>query len=338
MLNRLKIIIFFLLLGSFSFAQNNETTSSDSSSITIKKTSDTIPSKPKNEFIFKPTIGLGTGMLSFYGDIYDKHFQPPMMSRIGYELTVSQYFKKYLQFNFYVLFGKLGADERNAANNRNLNFESTIRVGGINLLYNFDNFLPKNRTASPYISLGFESFEFLSKTDLYDAHGNRYYYWTDGTIRNIDQNAPNANTAILLHRDYTYESDIRQANLDGFGKYSEYSFAIPVGAGAMFKINDYFTFKLGVTMHFTFTDYIDGITDKSVGNRKGNSKNDDFMMSSFSLHYNLGLKKRDVDTVNEGDFKDVDFFALDLEDQDKDGVPDAKDSCQGTPQGIPVDA
>jgi cell division protein FtsN len=61
-------------------------------------------------------------------------------------------------------------------------------------------------------------------------------------------------------------------------------------------------------------------------------------MTSVSLHYNLGLKNRDEKSMEEDSFNDVDFFALDLEDTDKDGVTDSKDSCQGTPEGIPVDA
>lgn len=334
MVKRLAVIAFFAVWSVCSFAQQDSIPPADTTATPVSGKTE----KAQKEFIFKPTIGLGTGLFSYYGDIYDKHFQNPSVSRIAYELTVSQYFTDYLQFNFYVLFGRLGANERMTANGRNLNFESQIRAGGVNLTYNFGNFLPKNRWASPYVSLGFESFEFLSKTDLYDGQSNKYYYWSDGTIRNKAQNDPAAASAIELHRDYTYESDIRTLNYDGFGKYPERSWAVPVGIGASMKINDYFTFKIGAAMHFTFTDYIDGVSDKSKGNRIGNSRNDNFMMTSCSLHYNLGIKKRAADTISEEDFRDVDFYALDLQDFDKDGVPDYKDSCQGTPPGVPVDA
>ena len=46
----------------------------------------------------------------------------------------------------------------------------------------------------PYITVGFESVEFLTKTDLYDSQGRAYNYWSDGTIRDIAENAPNAGT------------------------------------------------------------------------------------------------------------------------------------------------
>jgi hypothetical protein len=334
MVKRLKVFSFLLLLSYSIFAQNG-TVPADSAS---NDTTAPVKQKPKTGFVFKPTLGIGTGMFSYYGDIYSKNFQNPSVSRIAYDLSVSQRLTDYLHFNFYVLFGQLGANERMVEGSRNLNFNSHIRAGGINLLYNFGNFLPKDRWASPYITLGIESFEFLSKTDLRDSEGNTYNYWSDGTIRNLPENDPNAMNAIEIQRDYTYESDIRTLNLDGFGKYAERSWAVPVGAGAMMKINDYWTFKIGATMHFTFTDYIDGVTAKSVANRVGNSRNDNFMMSSFSVHYNLGTKKKSLDTLDEDHFNDIDFFALDLEDFDKDGVPDTKDSCQGTPAGVPVDA
>ncbi len=331
----IKSTLLFLLLTSVLHSQTGETSLPDSTSAAPTEIKD---AKADEGFVFKPALGLGTGMFSFYGDLYDKHFQAPMVSRIGYDLNVSQRFNDYLQFNFYVLFGKLGANERFAPNNRNLNFESQIRVGGLNLTYNFDHFLPKKRDASPYISLGIESFEFLSKTDLYDQYGNKYYYWSDGSTRNIDESAPNAFMAVEIKRDYTYESDIRTLNIDGFGKYPERSWSIPVGAGALFKINDYLTFKIGATMHFTFTDYMDGVSNESVGNRVGKKSNDKFMMTSCSLHYNFGMKDKEEEEDDEqNNFNDVDFFALDLSDLDKDGVPDAKDSCQGTPEGVPVD-
>lgn len=355
MIHKSTCILFLLLLTCFSYAQTvpleigREETRAPSDTISGNTSSknkrfaevDSVDKNSPTELIIKPTVGIGTGMFSFYGDLYNKNFQAPMVSRLAVDLNVSQPLKEYLQLNLYVLFGKLGANERFAPNNRNLNFESQIRVGGLNLEYNFDNFLPEKRTASPYVSLGIESFEFLSKTDMKDQNQNTYFYWTDGTIRNINETASDANLAVELQRDYTYESDIREMNLDGFGKYPERSFAIPVGAGAILKINDFFDFKLGATMHFTFTDYIDGVTEKSIGNRQGNSKNDNFMMTSFSLRYNFGTKERAKKKQAkdmEDHYENVDFASLDSDDFDKDGVIDWNDLCGGTPPGTPVDA
>ena len=62
------------------------------------------------------------------------------------------------------MFGKLGANEYSL--NRNENFQSEIRSGGLNLLYDFGNFIPDYYKVRPFISLGVSGFEFLSKTDL----------------------------------------------------------------------------------------------------------------------------------------------------------------------------
>lgn len=342
MSNRLKSFLFFIFIGTLTYAQTGDTTSPQTPTPTYTSPytspSSTTSSEP-TEFIFKPTIGLGTGMFSFFGDMYQKHFQSPQVSRIGYELNVTQALNSYLQINFNVLSGHLGANERFVNNGRNLNFESRIFLGGVRVIYDFGNFLPADREASPYILTGVETFEFTSKTDLFDSKGNRYYYWSDNSIRNMSETDPNAENAIEIKRDYTYETDLQRLNRDGFGKYPEHSFAIPVGVGVRFKINDYLNFNVGTTLHFTMTDYIDGITANSTENRAGNKSKDRFLMTSFGLSYNFGLTKGEKIPEEENFFKDngVDFLALENEDQDGDGVSDFLDSCQGTPAGVPVD-
>lgn len=336
MIHKFSGVLLLVFLSCFCYAQDNAIYGGIQPD---KSVSDT--SASPSELIFTPTVGAGVGMFSFYGDLYNKHFQAPMTSRLAFDLNVSQPITDAFHFNFYVLFGKLGANERMVLNNRNLNFESQIRAGGVNVMYNFDHFLPSKRTASPFVTLGVESFEFLSKTDLKDKNGNTYYYWTDGSTRSKDEYASDASTSIELKRDYTYESDVRELNLDGFGKYPERSFAIPVGVGVIYKLNDFMNFKLGTSMHFTFTDYIDGVTDRSVGNRQGDSKNDKFMMTSFSLQYNFGSKqkeKRKAIKELQQNYENIDFLALENDDHDGDGVIDFKDLCGGTPKGAEVDA
>src|ERR1700741_4868929 len=68
-------------------------------------------SKIESGEVFKPKVALGAGMLSFYGDLYSRHYQTPWVSRIGYDLNVSHRLTRYLQVNFNVMFGKLGAFE-----------------------------------------------------------------------------------------------------------------------------------------------------------------------------------------------------------------------------------
>ena len=284
---------------------------------------------------FKPTIGLGAGMFTFYGDISNNNDSyHPTVSRVGFDLNVTQPLSDWLDLTFYVIHGKVGANERTIG--RNLNFESKITTGGLVFSYNFDHLLPKDRVIEPYIFSGFESFEFLSKTDLFDANGNQYHYWADGSIRNIDENAPNAEQAVEIFRDYTYESDIRELDVDGFGKYAERGWSVPVGVGANLLLNDNWTFKVGTSMHFALTDLVDGITSESIGSRAGTAGNDKFLYTSFSLNYNFNFGKSDRDRGSEDWRDDMDITEYDMDDADGDDVIDFLDDCPDTPEGVEV--
>ena len=311
------------------------------STVSIRAQSDSIYSyKNKNTFreIQKPTFGVGTGMISFYGDVSNKNLNSPLVNRFAYNLFISNPINSYLDLNFYVLFGKMSASERSEL--RNTNFQSDIKSAGFFISYNFSNFLNKKNAIEPYISLGIENFEFLSKSDMYDSQGNFYNYWSDGSIRDIAQNSPNANNSTIIRRDYTYETDIREANQDGFGKYKEASFAIPLGIGAKMKLSDRVTFKIGPTIHLTFTDLIDGVSNESINERKGNKKNDNFLMTSFSLSYDLNLKNKLPNEFQDNiddEYKNVDFLAIFNDDHDNDGVRDFIDKCPNTPANVEVD-
>lgn len=332
------LFIFYILNCSLAYTQTDSsalktTPVKQAEQPSAKKTQ----SPPALGEVFKPKIALGVGMMSFHGDLYSKHYQAPWTAKIGYDLNISQRLFKPLQLNFNILFGKLGANEWR--DNRQENFQSEIRAGGLSLTYDFANFIPDRYRIRPWISLGITSFEFLSKTDLYDAKGNKYYYWSDGSIKNMDEHSPNAANAVNLVRDYRYETDIRESNKDGFGKYQERAWAVPVGAGALMKITDRFDFKIGFQYYFTSTDYIDGISNKSVNNRVGTKQKDNFVYTSFALQYDLVLRKKSpMDTLADDYFDGVDFLALDKDDYDKDGVRDWDDKCHGTPEGVKVNA
>ncbi len=282
--------------------------------------------------ILKPKISLGAGRLAFVGDLGKKNFYLPQTSRAAFDLAISQRITKYLQLDFSVLFGKLGASER--LPNRQENFVSEIRAGGINFLYDFGNIIPDKYTMRPYISLGVMGFEFLSKTDLKDANGNTYYYWKDGSIKNMPEGSAGAQNASLLKRDYTYESDIRELNKDGFGKYQERAWSMPIGVGFILKVTNRVDAKINFQYFFTTTDFIDGISDKSLGNRVGNKRKDNFAYTSVSLQYDLVTRKKPKlpkDTVESES-----LYALDKADSDADGVADLIDECPGTPDGAKV--
>jgi len=301
--------------------------------ITASAQSDTTTTAPA----FRPTFGLGAGMFAFYGDVGSQHDEHnPLVTRLGYELRASTPITPWLEADLYALHGRLGVNERSLT--RNLNFESRITVGGFQLRYNFLQLLNPKRQVEPYINLGFESVEFLTKTDLYDGAGRQYNYWSDGTIRDLPENAPNATDAVRIERDYEYESDVREQNADGFGKYLERTWAVPVGIGARMDLGNNFDLRIGTTMHFTLTDLVDGVTEESVGERAGTAGNDRFLYTSFSVGYTIPMKrKKDKPEMSPLNNEELDVIVLN-DDEDADGVTDFKDECPYTPAGAQVDA
>jgi hypothetical protein len=319
------------------YAQESDTTKNNEFDKSEKSTSN----GETLEFIFRPTLGLGVGMFTFIGDVANNHEGGhPTVSRIGYDLRLSNPLNDYFDLNFYVIYGKLSANERSLTNvERNLNFQSEIRTGGMTVSYNFQNFRKnKERILEPYLSAGFESFEFLSKTDLFDEFGNKYHYWTDGSIRNLAETDPNSASSILLNRDYIYESDLREQNVDGFGKYRERSWAFPVGVGALIHLNQRWKFRIGTSVHFTITDLVDNVSSESIGDRAGDSKNDKFLYTHFSVNYDLQrLKEKEIPDLDPKTDDLFDILAKDTVDTDDDGVVDFIDFCQYTGKGLPVD-
>ncbi len=292
---------------------------------------------PPLEIRFRPQISLGTGMFTYYGDIANNNKgYHPTVSRLARDLRITQPLNPNFDLSFYVIFGQVSANERTLS--RNLNFNSHITTGGAVVTYNFYHLLNPKRNINPYISLGVESVEFLSKTDLKDKNGNTYYYWSDGSIRNMDENDPNASNAVEIYRDYTYESDLREENLDGFGKYQERTMAIPIDIGANLHLSERVKVRLGASMHYTFSDLIDNVSDKSVGNRKGDSKNDRFLFTHFALTYDFGTREVEEKPKKEEEFTEEDWLAIDTSDYDGDGVVDLMDDCIKTPkEAFPVD-
>lgn len=318
-LRRLRIFAWttFLLLSAFSLFGQTDTT------IVRQAT-------------MRPTIGLGSGMLGFYGDVgKNSSTYSPLVSRLGYDIRLSAPITPWLEGGLYAIHGRLGVNERSPE--RNLNFESRITVGGFQFRYNFHHILNADRVVEPFITVGFESVEFLTKTDLQDADGRVYNYWSDGSIRDIAENAPNAAEAQVITRDYRYETDVRELNADGFGRYPERTWGVPIGAGARMDLGGGFDLRVAATMHHTLTDLIDGVTDESIGQRVGDDRQDRFLYTSVSVGYAIPMERRVKMPKTPLSSEELDLIVLN-EDGDGDGVVDLWDLCPDTPEGVAVDA
>jgi hypothetical protein len=289
--------------------------------------------------VYKPVVGFGAGILNFYGDVRND-FINPMVGNYAFRLNVSTFIdRKTRNFagNFFLYTGALTGNERSFNNPaRNLNFRSEIVSFGINGEYNFGHiFKNENAVIRPFISTGIEIIAFNSKGDIYDAEGRQYYYWSDGSIRDIDEANKNTLNNHVLTRDWNFETDLREQNLYNLGSYNRTTFAIPVDIGLDFRVNYRVKMRLGASGHFTFTDLIDNVSWQGEG-VTGNERNDHFTFTYLTMHLDLfSDPKVRVEELKFAELDDFDYTMF--EDEDRDGIIDAADDCPHTPAGVDVD-
>jgi hypothetical protein len=185
----------------------------------------------------------------------------------------------------------------------------------------FDNdlILKRNSAFAPYLSAGFGYLMFDPKGDLEDRKGIKYNYWSDGTIRNLAETDTGAANAVLIQRDYKYETTLK----DSVTNYSRSTFSIPLTLGFNLKLSDNIGINLAGTYCLTMSDWIDNYK---------NGGNDNYVFAHVALKYSFGKAHDDSDARYES----VDFSSLEKLDTDEDGVNDNDDRCPGTPKGVKV--
>jgi len=108
----------------------------------------------------------------------------------------------------------------------------------------------------------------------------------------------------------------------------ESTIAIPLGAGLRLNISE--RIDLDATINYTIAM---SDIDKSVDETA-----DKFMLASFIIHYDLFTPKPKENTYfDDSYYADVNFKALDVEDEDGDLIADIDDYCPKTPIGVKVD-
>ncbi len=267
-----------------------------------------------------PSVAIGAGILSFNGDI-GNGASLSSFSRIrgGYNITIEERIGKFIGVSVNGVYGKLSDSERSKT--RNLNFESVIIQGDLNLVFHFDNdlFMKRNSTFAPFLFAGIGYLKFDPHGDLTNKNNIKYNYWSDGTIRDVAETDPGAATSSLIQRDYTYETQLK----DSTNNYARNTLALPLGAGFNLKVLHNLSVNVGATYYLTFSDFLDNYKEGS---------NDKYIFANVSIQYTFGKEYDDSNPI----YNSVDFSALDKIDSDEDGVNDGDDVCPGTPKGVKV--
>ncbi len=286
--------------------------------------------------VYKPIVSFSYGVLNFLGDVRNSDITTAI-GNDAYQINLATFIDRQQNFtaNFFYLNGKLdGNSYSHTEPGQNLNFQSEISVFGANVEYRFGHWIDKQALVRPYISLGVGNLNFNAKGDLTDANGQTYYYWTDGSIRDIEQTAPGPSN--LLYRDYEYETDLRTREEQefGLGQYSQRSLILPLSLGAHFRISQRAFFSLGVSYHYAFTDLIDNVAYKGTS-VQGARGNDSYLYSHLSFHFDLFSGPP---FGGDGMYGDSELDPVLFDDEDEDLVFDISDRCPGTPFGVEVDS
>jgi hypothetical protein len=290
-----------------------------------------------DEPVYKPVIGIGTGVINFHGDVRNNFFNPFLGDK-SFKFSISTYVdpKRYFKANFFLLYGSITGNYSTPTPSANLNFKTDLVNFGINGEYSFGHFLPKSKWIQPFVSVGIGNLQFTSKGDLKNSEGIFYNYWSDGTIRNIPESERFTKQSQIIQRDFIYETDLRKWEKDqhSLGNYSRFALSVPLDAGFDFKISSRVTCRLGTSIHFTMSDFIDNVSYTGTSNigKKGNDK---FSFSYFSIQLDLFSQPKEqfIDRM----FVELEFDDVMFDDEDGDFVLDPVDECPGTPFGAIVD-
>lgn len=271
-------------------------------------------------------IGASTGISTLFGEL-DNDINLSVPQRLGGSLFFNYGITPSLMLGMAVMHGRVYGQIRSDASDplfTNLNVKTTLIVPQLRATWHFGgmyrNQMP--RFFQPWIFAGIEALFFNPYSDLTTAEGKPYYYWTDGSIRDLPELPDNLGTAVHLVRDYYYESFLRDANLDGFGAYKGYTLAIPAGIGIDFNLNETATLTIGASFHYTFTDHLDDITYRSGATNPtraiGNKRNDAFLMINAGITFKyyetepVEYKSLNIPPPPPAAFLPVDFYPFDL--------------------------
>jgi hypothetical protein len=278
-------------------------------------TTTALPAQNEPEHKELPLIGIGAGLTYFRGDVSPSSGTGGAF-RTGFRFGIEQRFLHTLGAEVYGVYGTLTANERSIAFNRNFSTKFLSIGGGLMIDLDNDFILSRRATFGPYLGVGFMWMSFDPYGDLRAANDSTYHYWSDGSIRDINETIPNAPfISNYLARDYTYETRLTDSSVN----YARNTMGIPLSVGTKFKFNRHIGADFRATYNLTFSDYID--------NTKFD-RNDSWLYMSLSIYYQFN-----VPGLKEEGTKGTDILN---EDSDKDGVRDADDLCAGTPAGVKV--
>ncbi|HPF90662.1 MAG: hypothetical protein H6590_06750 [Flavobacteriales bacterium] len=236
-------------------------------------------------------IGLATGVTHYYGDL--GNIDGPVQwnsARPGMQVTFrdflnnkKRYVTRSLTTEVRLSWFRIGYDEtapmRNVPTTELKNFRRGLSFR--NDLIGASGHLVLNAYREPYTPLFQQRFFMFFHLGLGIYHGrpkadlfrgtvdpeNRYYFWSDGTIRDAPRGTPNA---AVIERDGKYETDLgswltetsrTDKSLGDPRKYKPWHVGVPLGVGLRYMLTKQLSIGVEYCYYMFMTDELDDVSD-----------------------------------------------------------------------------
>lgn len=238
-------------------------------------------------------LGFAAGTTNYFGDLGNDEFMQKSSMRPGIAITLRNFISpselsgmKYAPFNVEarISWHRIQYDETSAVNGksggelrnygRGLNFRNDLIGFATHFSYTYypNRRVPLHKQSlAMFVYTGVGIYYGRPKADLFNGSidlKNRYFYWSDGTIRDGSEQSGMGN---VIEKDGKYETDLLDWHTEGQGAidesnptrkmYSPWHVGIPLAAGFRYGLNRNITISAEFGYYKFFTDYLDDASD-----------------------------------------------------------------------------
>lgn len=274
---------------------------------------------------YKWRLGVETGVMNYFGDLNSELFpaNAALVDKdwdfLSYSASLERNFGKASALRLTVGNGQFISSDRKVGFSgdfeneteffgRALNVRTEIKDATLSYIYYLDNgkILSEKSFLSPFFGLGFGFTQFKTFGDLLDSDGDRYYYWSDNSVRDAPEGTVGAS---IIEQDGNFETPLYQLQTEEIDYAREVWHACAT-LGFKFRLGARMNLNLSYTAKFADTDYLDDVSKSDFqgfansfreyannpadfdGRRGNSSDNDIYSFTSIGLHYSFGRKKQ----------------------------------------------
>lgn len=236
-------------------------------------------------------LGLSSGISNYFGDLGNDNLIQTTSTRPGIAVTLRNFLGKpkfgyqYHPFNVEArmswhrigydetksISGRSGFDLRNYG--RGLSFRTDVFGTSVHATYTLYADRRKelcNQHAALFLFVGAGVYYAQPKADLFNGNidlANRYYFWSDGTVRDKAEATGEGN---VIEKDGKFETNLKDWHTEGegakgeFGRKKNYSYfqiGIPLGLGFRYGLTKKTTLSVEFGYYKFMTDFLDDASD-----------------------------------------------------------------------------